>query len=160
MATDLSNIEESIKRLRVKASTGTFIKAVGKGTVKDIESLIQYYESTKSCIMIPQNEAKSLYNLYVASEGRIRRLLEGFLETMITIKSRDFAALYPFMPSDVKEMLKPLLSSNTDEGIREVLNNVLSNLNLLGSVLLNIAKREPGDLNGCVKSNCNSTGGC
>ncbi len=143
-----------------RVSSRTFIKAVGKGTVKDIESLIEYYELTKSCVMLPQNEAKSLYNLYVASEGRIRKLLEGFLETMITIKSRDFAAIYPFMPSDVKELLKPLLNSNTDEGIKEVLGSVLSNLNLLGSALLNIAKREPGDVNGCVKGNCHSTGGC
>ena len=160
MPNDLGDIEESVKRLRERASSGTFVKAVGKGTVRDIESLMGYYELTKSCVMLTQDEAKSLYNLYVVSEGRIRRLLEGFLETMVTIKSRDFAAIYPFMPSDVKELLKPLLSSNTDEGIKEVLSNVLSNLNLLGSALLNIAKREPGDVNGCVKGNCHSTGSC
>ncbi|ABW01797.1 hypothetical protein [Caldivirga maquilingensis] len=160
MSNDLGDIKGSVKRLRERVSSGTFIKAVGKGTVRDIETLIEYYELTKSCVMLTQDEAKSLYNLYVASEGRIKKLLEGFLETMITIKSRDFAAIYPFMPSDVKELLKPLLSSNTDEGIKEVLGNVLSNLNLLGSVLLNIAKREPGDVNGCVKGNCHSTGSC
>jgi hypothetical protein len=100
-----------------------------------------------------------MYNMYVAAEGSIRRLLEGFLETMVTIRSREFAALYPFMPSDVKDLLKPLLGSNVDEGIREVLRNLLSNLNQLGSALLSIAKREPGDLSGC-EGNRNSAGGC
>jgi hypothetical protein len=155
----LSDVEGSVRRLKERINSKSFTRAVGKGTVNDIEILIRYYESTKPCVKVSQCEVRGMYNMYVAAEGSIRRLLEGFLETMVTIRSREFAALYPFMPSDVKDLLKPLLSSNVDEGIREVLRNLLSNLNQLGSVLLSIAKREPGDLSGC-EGNCNSAGGC
>ncbi|WP_066795393.1 hypothetical protein [Caldivirga sp. MU80] len=159
MSISLSDVEGSVRRLKERINSKSFTRAVGKGTVNDIEILIRYYESTKPCVKVSQCEVRSMYNMYVAAEGNIRRLLEGFLETMVTIRSREFAALYPFMPSDVKDLLKPLLSSNVDEGIREVLRNLLSNLNQLGSVLLSIAKREPGDLSGC-EGNRNSAGGC
>lgn len=152
MNADPVSVDEAVKRLRERISSKSFVKAVGKGTARDIELLINYYESTRDCVKLNSCEARELYNMYVAAEGKVRRFLEGFLEVLATVRSREFAALYPFMPSEVKDLLEPLLSSKVDEGIREVLRNVLSNLNLLGEALLNVAKREPGDLSGCIGS--------
>ncbi len=136
----MEDLEGAISRVRERLSRRSFVKAVGKSAARDIEVLLKFAERHSECLMISVDEANKAYLTYVAAESKIRGVLRSILEVLATLRSREFAAIYAFLPEDVRQYLMPLLGSSIDRGVEESLNMIMGELSKVNEVLVKLVK--------------------
>ena len=125
----LKTIFESLTRIKEKLKSRTFIKAVGKSFIEDLQRVVDYVEKDleKCLVKLPVDYIRDLVSKYYAEQIRLRFLIKELMRILLKYHELKIKKIYPLLPEKWREIFSNIMYEEEikDEHINFITNEIL-----------------------------------